>query len=67
MVISLGPVPIWGTRPKAGFSPTMPQWLAGIRIEPAWLPIAMSTSPAATSAALPEDDPLPQVVAVKVH
>jgi hypothetical protein len=45
----------------------MPQWLAGIRIEPAWLPIAMSTSPAATSAALPEDDPLPQVVAVKVH
>jgi hypothetical protein len=36
----------------------MPQWLAGMRIEPAWSPpIAMSTSPAATSAALPEDDP----------
>ena len=32
----------------------MPQWLAGMRIEPAWSPpIAMSTSPAATSAALP--------------
>jgi len=30
----------------------------GMRIEPAWSPpIAISTSPAATSAALPEDDP----------
>src|SRR5262249_48444294 len=42
--------------------PLMPntgaQWLAGMRIEPAWSPpIAISTSPAATSAALPDDDP----------
>ena len=36
----------------------MPQNEAGIRIDPPWSPpIAMSTSPAATSAALPEDDP----------
>ncbi len=58
MVISSSPMPVYGTSPKVGFSPTMPQWLAGMRIEPAWSPpIAMSTSPAATSAALPDDEP----------
>ncbi len=36
----------------------MPQKLAGMRIEPAWSPpIAIGTSPAATSAALPDDEP----------
>src|SRR6266851_1746545 len=36
----------------------MPQWLAGMRIEPAWSPpIAISTSLAATSAAQPEEEP----------
>jgi len=38
--------------------PTMPQKLAGMRIEPAWSPpIAIGTSPEATSAALPDDEP----------
>ena len=38
--------------------PTTPENDAGMRIEPAWSPpIAMSTSPAATTAALPVDEP----------
>jgi len=36
----------------------MPQNEAGMRIEPPWSPpIAMSTSPAATSAPEPDDEP----------
>ena len=36
----------------------MPHQLAGMRIEPPWSPpMARSTSPAATSAALPLDEP----------
>jgi hypothetical protein len=36
----------------------MPQNAAGMRIEPPWSPPnAIGTSPAATTAALPEDDP----------
>src|SRR5205807_6121690 len=46
------------TRPREGFSPTSPQWLAGMRIDPppslAW---ATATSPAATAAADPPLDP----------
>ena len=38
--------------------PTMPVIDAGMRIEPAWSPpSAMSTSPEATSAALPVEEP----------
>src|SRR5580765_5468115 len=46
------------TRPRLGFSPTRPHSLAGMRIDPppslAW---ATGTSPAATAAAEPPDEP----------
>ena len=46
------------TRPRLALKPTSPQTLAGIRIEPppslAW---AIGTSPAATAAAAPPDEP----------
>src|SRR5579864_6046816 len=55
--ISIGMMPVYGTSPHVGFIPYTPQYDAGIRIEPPWSPpIAMSTSPAATNAALPEED-----------
>ena len=58
MTNSLDTAPVYGTRPNVGFSPYRPQCAAGMRIEPAWSPaIAMSTSRAATNAALPEDEP----------
>ena len=42
------------TRPKVGFSPTVPQKLAGMRIEPPVSePMPIGTSPAATAAPLP--------------
>ncbi len=38
--------------------PTTPQWEAGMRTEPPWSPpVARSTSPAATSAPEPVDEP----------
>src|SRR5438445_13073444 len=47
-----------GTRPKVGFSPTSPQKLAGMRIDPAPSePSASGASPAATAAAPPPVDP----------
>ena len=47
-----------GTRKRVGLSPTTPQHDAGMRIEPpASLPCAIGTSPAATAAALPPEDP----------
>src|SRR5262245_16621901 len=47
-----------GTRPKVGLSPTRPQKLAGIRIEPAPSePSASGASPAATAAAPPPVEP----------
>src|ERR1700689_3199694 len=46
------------TRPTVGFSPTTPVTAAGQVIEPSVsVPIAASTSPAATAAALPEEEP----------
>ncbi len=46
------------TSPTVGFSPTTPFTAAGQVIEPSVsVPIAASTSPAATAAALPEDEP----------
>ncbi len=46
------------TRPYVGLSPTTPQQAAGSRIEPpVSLPIAPATSPAATAAAEPLDEP----------
>src|SRR6185437_12385518 len=46
------------TRPKVGFRPTMPQRLAGIRIEPpVSLPVAAMQKPAATAAAEPPEEP----------
>ena len=46
------------TRPREGLRPKRPQWLAGMRIEPppsvAW---AAGTTPAATAAAEPPDEP----------
>ena len=51
--------PSWpGTTPGPGLSPTRPQQAAGMRIEPSpSLPCAIGTSPAATAAADPPDDP----------
>ena len=47
-----------GTSPTVGFSPNTPQNEAGIRIEPAPSPpCAIPTTPAATAAAEPPDDP----------
>ncbi len=47
-----------GTRPAVGFSPVMPQWRAGLRIEPpASLPIPSGEPPEAISAASPPLDP----------
>ena len=43
---------------NVGFIPYKPHCDAGMRIEPAWSPAtAMSTMPAATKAALPDDEP----------
>ena len=51
-------MPVYGTRPWVAFMPTMPQYDAGMRIDPPWSPpMARSTSPAASSAALPDDEP----------
>ena len=58
MDASMGTPPLKGTTPRVAFMPTTPVQLAGMRTEPPWsVPRAMSTSPAATSAALPEDEP----------
>ena len=47
-----------GTRPWVGLRPTMPQKLAGIRIDPApSVPTASGPRPAATAAAAPPLDP----------
>src|ERR671918_115524 len=47
-----------GTRPIVGFSPTTPQQLAGILIDPARsVPSASGPRPAATAAAAPPLDP----------
>ena len=57
-MFSIGNAPVYGTRPWVGLCPTTPQNAAGILIEPPWSPpSARSASPAATSAALPLDDP----------
>src|SRR5205085_5897695 len=46
------------SRPKLGLNPTTPQNAAGRITEPfVWLPIANGTTPAATAAADPIDDP----------
>src|SRR3984957_20837036 len=46
------------TNPTVGFSPTTPFTAAGQVIDPSVsVPIAASTSPAATAAALPEEEP----------
>jgi hypothetical protein len=47
-----------GTSPCVGFSPTSPQAAAGMRTLPPWsTPSASSTSPAATAALEPEEEP----------
>ena len=58
MVISIGKMPVNGTSPQVGFSPTMPQNAEGTRMEPpSSHPTAMSTTLDATRAALPLEDP----------
>src|SRR6185437_12116134 len=58
MVNSIGNAPVYGTRPWVGLWPTVPHHELGIRTEPPWSPPrARSASPAATSAALPLEDP----------
>src|SRR4051812_45640513 len=48
----------WRTRARVGLSPTSPHSLAGMRIDPPpSLACAIGTSPAATAAADPPDDP----------
>lgn len=47
------------TRPYVGFSPTAPQWNAGPRVDPLVSePTVTRTSPAATAAPEPDDEPL---------
>ena len=47
-----------GMAPKLGLNPTMPLNAAGLMIEPSvWVPSASGTSPAATAAAEPDEDP----------
>ena len=47
-----------GTRPKLGFSPTLPQNAAGMRTDPApSVPTPIGPHPAATAAAVPPDEP----------
>src|ERR1700677_2947921 len=51
-------IPVYGTSPHVGFIPYTPQYDEGIRIDPPWSPpSAISTSPAATKTALPEEEP----------
>src|SRR6478752_2170366 len=58
MVNSIGNAPVYGTRPWVGLCPTVPHHELGMRTEPPWSPpIARSTSPEATRAALPDDEP----------
>ena len=53
-----GCTPVTGTSPAVGFSPTTPQYAAGIRTEPPQsVPIASSHTPAPTSAAEPPLEP----------
>ena len=53
-----GAAPCSLTRPKVGLSPTTPQCEAGMRIEPPpSAPSASGARPAATDAALPDDEP----------
>jgi hypothetical protein len=50
--------PVVGTSPQVGFNPYAPHQLDGVRMDPPWSPPnAIGTSPAATSAALPPDEP----------
>src|ERR1700754_1246231 len=53
IVCSIEIAPVYGTRPWVGLCPTIPLKDAGMRIDPAWsLPVAKSTAPDATGAAL---------------
>ncbi len=55
---SSGRTPKRLTRPKVGFSPTVPQKAAGMRIDPpVSLPMAANTISAATAAADPPLEP----------
>src|SRR5512142_2701936 len=57
-VWEMGTMPLRLTRPTVGFSPTMPQELAGEVMEPSVsVPTAMAHKLAATAAAEPELDP----------
>ena len=66
-LVAIGPLVDWsiqvgiGSRPSSpfvGFSPTSPQYAAGIRIEPApSVPVANGARPIASAAALPPLDP----------
>src|SRR5258705_2778879 len=50
--------PVVGTSPKGGYSPKSPHQVGGVRTDPPWSPPrAMGPSPAATSAALPPEEP----------
>jgi hypothetical protein len=52
------PMPKCDTSPNVGLWPMMPQNAAGMRMAPPWSPPKeMSTSPAVTVAAQPEDEP----------
>ena len=50
--------PVIGTSPQVGLRPKTPHHADGVRIDPPWSPpSAIVTSPAATSAALPPEEP----------
>jgi hypothetical protein len=54
----MGTIRVRLTRPTVGFKPTTPFTAAGQVMDPSVsVPIAACTSPAATAAALPEEDP----------
>src|SRR5205823_9165935 len=58
IVCSIGKAPVYGTSPWVGLCPTTPQYAAGMRTDPPWSPpVAMSTTPAASSAPLPLEEP----------
>src|SRR5699024_1338616 len=55
---AMGRTPLFGSKPLVGFSPTTPQKAAGIRTEPLTsVPNPKGTTPVATVAAVPLDEP----------
>ena len=51
-------IPVYGTKPNVGLSPTIPLHAAGMRIDPPWSPpMPNSASPSDTRAPVPDEEP----------